>query len=106
MKRRTFIASSVWATGAMAATGPYLPQDSSKPAAKFKMKFAPHTGMFKHHAGTAPLDEIQFMADQGFMAFEDNYLKRRETSMQDKIGAKLKHDSSLTEESLFASTRL
>lgn len=89
MKRRTFIASSVWATGAMAATGPYLPQDSSKPAAKFKMKFAPHTGMFKHHAGTAPLDEIQFMADQGFTAFEDNYLKRREASMQDKIGAKL-----------------
>lgn len=89
MKRRTFLASSVWATGAMAATGPHLSPHSSTPAPKFKMKFAPHTGMFKHHAGEAPLDEIQFMADQGFTAFEDNYLKRRETSMQDKIGAKL-----------------
>jgi len=56
---------------------------------KFKMKFAPHTGMFKEHAGDDPLDEIQFMADQGFTAFEDNYLKGREPSMQDKIGAKL-----------------
>ena len=53
------------------------------------MKFAPHTGMFKEHAGDNPLDEIQFMFDQGFTAFEDNYLKRREKSEQDKIGEKL-----------------
>lgn len=58
-------------------------------APKFKMKFAPHTGMFKEHAGDNPLDEIQFMSDQGFTAFEDNYLKGREPEMQDKIGAKL-----------------
>ena len=45
--------------------------------------------MFKEHAGDNPLDEIQFMADQGFTAFEDNYLKRREPAMQDKIGSKL-----------------
>jgi hydroxypyruvate isomerase len=45
--------------------------------------------MFKEHAGDDPLDEIQFMADQGFTAFEDNYLKRREPAMQEKIGAKL-----------------
>ncbi|MCB0847604.1 MAG: TIM barrel protein [Bacteroidetes bacterium] len=56
---------------------------------KFIMKFAPHTGMFKEHAGDNPLDEIQFMFDQGFTAFEDNYLKRREKSEQDKIGEKL-----------------
>ena len=60
-----------------------------KTAPKFKMKFAPHTGMFKEHAGDNPLDEIQFMSDQGFTAFEDNYLKGREPEMQDKIGAKL-----------------
>ncbi|MCB0840633.1 MAG: TIM barrel protein [Bacteroidetes bacterium] len=56
---------------------------------KFIMKFAPHTGMFKEHAGDNPLDEIQFMFDHGFTAFEDNYLKRREKGEQDKIGEKL-----------------
>ncbi|MBX2874378.1 MAG: TIM barrel protein [Saprospiraceae bacterium] len=89
MKRRTFIASSVGAAGAMATSPIHARSTSSTQAPKFKMKFAPHTGMFQHHAGKEPLDEIQFMADQGFTAFEDNYLKRREPSMQDKIGAKL-----------------
>ena len=39
---------------------------------KFKMKFAPHIGMFKEHAGEDVLYQIQFMADQGFTALEDN----------------------------------
>ena len=56
---------------------------------KFTLKFAPHTGMFQNHAGDNPLDEIQFMADQGFTAFEDNYLKRRDKAVQDQIGSKL-----------------
>ena len=78
MKRRTFITANRLGT-----------QDASHTTSKFTLKFAPHTGMFKHHAGDDPLDEIQFMADQGFTAFEDNWLKRREAPMQDKIGAKL-----------------
>ncbi len=89
MKRRTFIASSVGAAGAMATTHLQGKPNSIVQAKRFNMKFAPHTGMFQQHAGKAPLDEIQFMADQGFTAFEDNYLKRREKTMQDKIGAKL-----------------
>lgn len=89
MKRRTFIATGAFAAGGLAASRPADHFTSSSPAPKFKLKFAPHTGMFQHHAGKEPLDEIQFMADQGFTAFEDNYLKRREPSMQDKIGAKL-----------------
>jgi len=89
MKRRTFLSSSVLAAGAISATPATSAQHPPSNGTKFTMKFAPHTGMFKHHAGAAPLDEIQFMSDQGFIAFEDNYLKRREPAMQDKIGAKL-----------------
>lgn len=89
MKRRTFIASSVWAAGAVAGNKLQGKSFSPSLAPKFTMKFAPHTGMFQNHAGKEPLDEIQFMSDQGFIAFEDNYLKRREPAMQDKIGAKL-----------------
>jgi len=55
----------------------------------FKLKFAPHIGMFTNHAGEDPIDQIKFMADQGFSALEDNYLKRREPSEQEKIGKTL-----------------
>lgn len=92
MKRRTFVKSSLAASAAIPASLSSLEGKTStnpKGEPKFTLKFAPHTGMFKEHAGDDPLDEIQFMADQGFTAFEDNYLKRREPAMQEKIGAKL-----------------
>ncbi|MEZ5042848.1 MAG: TIM barrel protein [Saprospiraceae bacterium] len=92
MKRRTFVKSSLAASAAIPASLSSLEGKSfsdAQPAPKFAMKFAPHTGMFKEHAGDDPLDEIQFMSDQGFTAFEDNYLKRREPAMQAKIGEKL-----------------
>lgn len=38
----------------------------------FKLKYAPHFGSFKHHAGTDFLDQLRFAADLGFTAFEDN----------------------------------
>lgn len=55
-------------------------------AQPFSLKYAPHLGMFKHHAGENPLDQIQFMADQGFSAFEDNNMKSRTPEMQAKMG--------------------
>ena len=58
-------------------------------AGKFQMKFAPHIGMFKNHAGEDPIDQIKFMADQGFTALEDNNLKRRDLSVQEAIGKTL-----------------
>ncbi|NND31847.1 MAG: xylose isomerase, partial [Saprospiraceae bacterium] len=61
----------------------------SRTTQKFKMKFAPHIGMFTHHAGEDPIDQIKFMAEQGFTALEDNYLKRREPAEQEKIGRTL-----------------
>ncbi len=41
--------------------------------------------MFKHSAGDDPIDQINFMADNGFTAFEDNGMKNRSLSMQNKI---------------------
>lgn len=55
----------------------------------FKLKYAPHFGMFRHHAGEDLLDQIQFMADAGFKAFEDNNMKMREISTQEKIASKM-----------------
>ncbi|MCK4746721.1 MAG: TIM barrel protein, partial [Bacteroidales bacterium] len=50
---------------------------------------APHFGMFRHHAGEDMLDQLQFMADEGFTAMEDNGMKGREVSMQEKIASKM-----------------
>ncbi|MCA9259774.1 MAG: xylose isomerase, partial [Planctomycetales bacterium] len=48
---------------------------STEGSVKFHLKYAPHYGMFKHHAGDDYLDQIKFAADQGFRAWEDNGMK-------------------------------
>ena len=54
-------------------------------ANKFNLNYAPHLGMFKNLAGEDPIDQLNFMADQGFTAFEDNGMKGRDTSVQQKM---------------------
>ena len=57
--------------------------------AGFKLRYAPHLGMFRHHAGDDPLDQLRFMADEGFSAFEDNGMRGRPVELQEKIGKEL-----------------
>ena len=45
--------------------------------------------MFKHSAGEDLIDQLNFMADEGFTAFEDNNLKKRSISDQNKIASTL-----------------
>lgn len=52
---------------------------------KFNLKYAPHLDMFKHSAGSDPIDQLNFMADVGFEAFEDNGMKSREVVLQEKM---------------------
>ena len=54
---------------------------------KFNLNYAPHIGMFKNLAGNDPIDQLNFMADQGFTAFEDNNMGTREISLQNKMAA-------------------
>lgn len=54
---------------------------------RFKLKYAPHLGMFANSAGKDPIDQLSFMADQGFMAFEDNRMKSRSISTQNQMSA-------------------
>ena len=58
---------------------------ASSSNAKFKLKYAPHFGMFKNHAGKDPLDQLKFMADMGFTAMEDNGMMKRSKDVQKKI---------------------
>jgi hydroxypyruvate isomerase len=94
MERRSFLKSSAMAAGAVvsgslahASTG-----SGSIPAPvkhNFKLKYAPHFGMFKQSAGEDLLDQLQFMADAGFTAMEDNGMKDREVGTQEKIANKM-----------------
>lgn len=56
---------------------------------KFNLNYAPHFGMFQNMAGEDLIDQLNFMADNGFKAFEDNGMKNRSISMQEKIGSTL-----------------
>lgn len=55
----------------------------------FSMLYAPHFGMFEHHAGKDLIDQIRFMNDQGFRAIEDNGMMGRSIETQTKIGETL-----------------
>jgi hydroxypyruvate isomerase len=88
MLRRKFVQSAFAASAAIAsgatlnATTPNSPTSSKR---QFKMKYAPHFGMFKNSAGEDPIDQLKFMADQGFTALEDNGMKDRTVELQGKI---------------------
>ena len=56
------------------------------PARTFKLKYAPHFGMFKASAAGDLFDELRFMADAGFRALEDNGMMARPVDVQQRIG--------------------
>jgi len=88
MERRNFIKKTALASSVLPLAGTLSSFDSVKtanPNHEFNLKYAPHIGMFKNHAGDDPIDQLNFMADQGFTAFEDNRLRLREVSIQEKM---------------------
>ncbi|MEE2777102.1 MAG: TIM barrel protein [Acidobacteriota bacterium] len=52
---------------------------------RFKLKYAPHFGMFSAHAGEDHVAQLEFMRDEGFVAIEDNGMPGRETEAQERI---------------------
>lgn len=84
MKRRSFIHAAGLAP--LAGISPVVSNGLVREEEQaFRLKFAPHIGMFAHHAGENVLDQLNFMADQGFYAFEDNGMKDREVSTQEAM---------------------
>jgi hydroxypyruvate isomerase len=90
--RRDFLGRSAGSALAVASlAGAAVAADKTRKSAqhKFQLKYGPHFGMFKAHAGDDLIAQIDFMADQGFTAFEDNGLMGRAVDVQEKIGAAL-----------------
>ncbi|MCO5724352.1 hydroxypyruvate isomerase family protein [Robiginitalea marina] len=75
------------AAGFVSAGGPFVfGSPGIPPADPFRLQFAPHPGMFRAHAGDNLLDQLHFMADQGFTAFEDNDMRLRPVAEQEQMG--------------------
>ena len=89
MERRNFLKNSLLSSAALAATGAPTLLANNGPSAlvarQFKLKYAPHLGMFAHSAGEDPLGQLKFMAEMGFRAFEDNDMRNREVALQEKM---------------------
>ncbi|MBN2414057.1 TIM barrel protein [candidate division KSB1 bacterium] len=83
MKRRDFLATGLAAGVAALSTQKLTAQLKGKN--NFKLKYAPHFGMFNNHAGDDFIDQLKFIADTGFRAFEDNNMKSRPVEVQNKI---------------------
>ncbi len=89
MQRREFLAKTAVTASALglAATSSAAGQTPAAPAKRsFKLKYAPHIGMFENSVGADPLDQLRFMADAGFRAFEDNGMMKRSVELQQQMG--------------------
>lgn len=84
MDRRDFIATAGVGLAASTALG-RSPSVAGQGTGPFGMKFAPHFGMFRHHAGDDPIAQLEFAADEGFTAWEDNGMGGRSVDDQNRI---------------------
>ncbi|MEM8908013.1 MAG: TIM barrel protein [Bacteroidota bacterium] len=88
MKRRTFFKKGALGTALLATqNGLAMSTPLSDAKAAFHLKYAPHLGMFKAHAGEDPIAQLEFMAAEGFRAFEDNEMRNRDLALQKKMAA-------------------
>ncbi len=101
MKRRKFIqkgaiAGSFLGLGGLGMQHAYAKSNEeeeidtmllSKKKHTFNLKYAPHIGMFKELVGEDPIAQLEFMAAQGFTAFEDNEMRNRPVAQQEAMAA-------------------
>ncbi|MES2518182.1 MAG: TIM barrel protein [Bacteroidota bacterium] len=89
MERREFAKNMIASAGILTipsfakATGSQL---VNAPQAPFKLKYAPHFGMFENSAGKDEIDQLKFMHEMGFRALEDNGMMGKSPELQTKIG--------------------
>ena len=95
MDRRAFLAAGLIAGTAAISNSRAEDKPSAKPtdpastrsaeASKFKLKYAPGFGLFEESAGKDPIDQLKFMADQGFSAMFDNDHNKKPPELQEAI---------------------
>jgi hydroxypyruvate isomerase len=85
--RRNFIASA--AAAAMVASTATSKLRAANTSKKFKLKYAPSLGQFRQKAGKDPINQLKFMADQGFSAMFDNGMMGKPKDIQEKIAKEM-----------------
>jgi hydroxypyruvate isomerase len=85
MNRKKFLQTG--ATTVAATTIVNAPARAAAP--KFQLKYAPHFGMFRNSAPGGVMEELKFIADQGFTALEDNGMKGRSVAEQEAIAKEM-----------------
>jgi hydroxypyruvate isomerase len=88
MNRRNFVKNLSLATATTTLTTQAVLANTleNPPKNNFKLKYAPHFGMFENSAGKDEIDQLKFMVDNGFMAMEDNGMMSRTKELQTKVG--------------------
>src|SRR5690625_3598290 len=96
MDRKKFLKSSALTGASALAAGPAAlgglkgeNKGKQPETTSFNLQYAPHFGMFRHHAGEDLIDQLKFMSDVGFTALEDNGLMGRSPDVQEQIGQEL-----------------
>jgi len=89
MLRRNFVKSTLGLAGAAMSAGESFGTPNPLAKNKFKLKYASHFGMFSNSAGKDEIDQLKFMADQGFMAIEDNGMMGRPVEKQEAIAKEM-----------------
>jgi hydroxypyruvate isomerase len=80
--RRDF-ARTTLAAGAAAALG--MPPTLGAAPRTFRLRYAPHFGMFKQHTGDDLVSQLEWMAAEGFTALEDNGMRGRSVADQERV---------------------
>ncbi|MCC6681589.1 MAG: TIM barrel protein [Phycisphaeraceae bacterium] len=88
MDRRSFLAASLASAAGLALSANAQQSSDSEnamPQPPFKLKYAPHFGMFKNLAGDDLIDQLHFAYEMGFRGWEDNGMMKRPIDEQEKI---------------------
>jgi len=85
MDRRQILKTALGAGVALGLGAASTRPAEAAPVRRFQLKYAPHFGMFEELAGKDLVDQLDFAADQGFTAFEDNGMPNRPVEVQEKI---------------------
>ncbi len=87
LSRRHLISGA--AAAALAASAVPSVVRAAGAGGKFKLKYAPSLGTFRQHAGKDPIDNLKFMADEGFSAMFDNGMMGKPPELQEKIAREM-----------------
>jgi len=86
MQRREFLSSSALAAASLTLTGPLAAAEPRKRRGDpFRLDYAPHFGMFSHHAGDDFVAQLEFIAAEGFRSLEDNGMAGKSVEDQERI---------------------